>query len=155
MGKIEKNRSIKHMAKINSSTTTLGWGGLFIRLLAALVLVLATYNPEGKSYYHWISQNLGSINAVMAFTGIGLLIGWAIFIRATLRSLGVIGVALAIAFFGTLVWLMVEQDVVSPDNIRVFTYIVLVMVSMVIGMGMSWSFIRRRMTGQLDVDDVD
>ncbi|NOZ10462.1 MAG: hypothetical protein GXP09_05425 [Gammaproteobacteria bacterium] len=140
---------------MNGSTTTLGWSGLLVRLLAALVLVMATYNPEEKSYYHWVSQNLDSLNAIMAFAGVALLIGWAIFIRATLRSLGLIGVVLAAAFFGTLVWLMVEQDIVSPNNIRAFTYIILVMVSLVIGMGMSWSFIRRRMTGQLDVDDVD
>ncbi|HEC13349.1 MAG TPA: hypothetical protein ENI80_08915 [Acidiferrobacteraceae bacterium] len=143
------------MAKINSSTTTLGWGGLIVRLLAAFVLVLATYNPEGKSYYHWVSQNLDSPNAIMAFAGVALLIGWAIFIRATLRSLGVIGVALTVAFFGTLGWFLIEQDIISLNNIRVFTYIILIMVSLVIGIGMSWSFIRRRMTGQLDVDDVD
>lgn len=143
------------MAKINSSTTALGWGGLFIRLLAALVLVMATYNPEGKSYYHWVSQNLDSPDATMALAGIALLIGWVIFIRATLRSLGIIGVALTLALFGTLGWFLIEQDIVSPDNIRAFKYIILIMVSMVIGIGMSWSFIRRRMTGQLDVDDVD
>ncbi len=28
-------------------------GGIAGRVLAALVLVFATYNPEGRSFYHW------------------------------------------------------------------------------------------------------
>ena len=29
------------------------FGGIALRALAALALVFATYNPEGKSFYHW------------------------------------------------------------------------------------------------------
>ena len=28
-------------------------GGIALRALSALILVFATYNPEGKSFYHW------------------------------------------------------------------------------------------------------
>jgi hypothetical protein len=31
----------------------IGWGGVLGRLVAALVLVHATYNPERVSFYHW------------------------------------------------------------------------------------------------------
>lgn len=29
------------------------WAGLLFRFLAALLLVYATYNPEGYSFFHW------------------------------------------------------------------------------------------------------
>ena len=34
------------------------WVGFLLRLLFALVLVYATYNPEGYSYFHWIQASL-------------------------------------------------------------------------------------------------
>jgi len=134
---------------------TLTWKGFFIRLSGAMVLVFATYNPEGYSYYHWVKDNLSNFNALLAVAGVALLIGWAIFVRATFRSLGPIGVSLAVALFASLVWLLVERDLISPDSPRIFSYIVLTMVSLVLGVGISWSFVRRRLTGQLDVDEVD
>lgn len=143
------------MARSGRQMATLTWRGFFVRLGLAVVVVFATYNPEGYSYFHWVKRSLPQFNALLAVAGVALIIGWAIFIRATFRSLGPIGVSLAVAFFGSLTWLLVERDLISPDNLRVFAYIVLSMIAMVLGVGISWSFVRRRLTGQLDVDDVD
>jgi hypothetical protein len=41
------------------------------------------------------------------------------------------------------------------ENTTVLTYVVLTMLSAIMATGMSWSHIRRRISGQLDVDDVD
>ena len=78
-----------------------------------------------------------------------------IYLRATVRSLGEIGTLLAIAFFGVLTWLMIDYNVLSVENTEVLTYVILVMLAAIIATGMSWSHIRRRMSGQLDVDEVD
>ncbi len=32
------------------------WFGVFVRFVMALVLVYATYNPEGWSYFHWAER---------------------------------------------------------------------------------------------------
>lgn len=126
-----------------------------IRLFVALVLVFATYNPEGYSYYHWTLAKLPEFSVLKGFIGVVLLIGWAIYLRATFQSLGAIGTLLAIAFFGTLLWLATDQGLFPTDSVRAVSYIVLLVISGVMSAGVSWSHIRRRITGQLDVDDND
>ena len=133
----------------------LTWAGFLLRLLAAFVLVFSTYNPSGNSYYHWLSQNLTSPTPMLALVGILLLIGWTIFLRATARSLGIFGLLLAAAFFGTLLWLVIDAGLVHADSIKTITYIVLVILCCILAIGISWSHIRRRMTGQVDVDEVE
>jgi len=133
----------------------LTFSGFMLRFLVAFVLVFSTYNPSGKSYYHWLSQNLSSPTPLLALAGILLLIGWAIFLRATSRSLGFIGLSLAAAFFGVLIWMMVDSGWLHADSFTAFSYIFLVILSAILAVGISWSHIRRRMTGQVDVDEVD
>ncbi len=125
------------------------------RLIAALALVFATYNPSGYSYYHWARERLEQLDPLVALAGIVLLIGWVMFVRATLRSLGLLGLLLAGGFFGTLVWLAIDRGWLAADNVTALTYVVLVLLSAVLATGMSWSHIRRRLSGQLDVDDVE
>jgi hypothetical protein len=125
------------------------------RLVAALILVFATYNPSGYSYFHWVEQSLSEFDPLVAFAGVVLLIGWVMFIRATARSLGLFGILLASAFFGTLLWLVIDRGWLAADNLQLITYIVLVLLSAILAVGMSWSHIRRRLSGQLDVDEVD
>ena len=125
------------------------------RLIAALVLVFATYNPSGYSYYHWFEQSLSDFNPLVALAGVVLLIGWVMFIRATLRSLGALGIILAVAFFGSLLWLVIDWGWVATDNIDVISYIILALLAAVLATGVSWSHIRRRLTGQIDVDEID
>jgi hypothetical protein len=131
------------------------WYGIMIRFFFALALVLATYNPSGYSYYHWLTETLPGYNAILVFTAVVLLIGWTIFIRSTLRALGVFGLVLAFAFFGTLLWLVIDMDWVSPDNLETLTYLVLVLISGVLAIGMSWAHIRRRWSGQMTTDEVE
>ncbi len=137
------------------SGQALNWTGYLLRLLFALVLVFASYNPEGYSYYHWTLLQLPAITPAKALLGVVLVIGWVVYLRATLRSLGLIGLALAGAFFGTLIWLFVDLGWVSADTPRALAYLVLFLLSAVLSIGLSWSLIRRRLTGQVDVDEVD
>jgi drug/metabolite transporter (DMT)-like permease len=92
---------------------------------------------------------------MLVFAGVVLLIGWVIYLRSTVRSLGEIGTFLAIAFFAALTWVLIDYNVLSVENTTVLTYVILTMLSAIMATGMSWSHIRRRMSGQLDVDDVD
>jgi hypothetical protein len=126
-----------------------------LRLIFALVLVFATYNPSGYSYFHWAKENLGSIDPLVVLAGVALLIGWVMFIRATPRSLGTVGIILAVAFFGTIIWLVIDRGWLSADNVKVLTYLALFLLSAILATGMSWSHIRRRLSGQIDVDDIE
>lgn len=137
--------------------TKFTWTNYLIRLATALVLVFATYNPTGYSYFHWINDLLadpGAADPLMALGGIVLIIGWAIFIRATTRSLGIIGTGLAALFFAILIWVLVNWFPILTGS-KALIYLLLIGVAFVLSIGISWSHIRRRMTGQFDVDEAD
>lgn len=131
--------------------------GILARFIAALVLVLATYNPSGKSFVHWLMSTVenNSWSPVFVLAAIVLIIGWTIFIRATRRSLGLIGFILAAAFFGALVWLIIDVGIVPANSRTAITWLVEITAAAVLAVGMSWSHIRRRLSGQADVDDLD
>jgi hypothetical protein len=133
----------------------INWFGFLLRLLAAFILVFSSYNPSGYSYYHWVSENINSLTPMIALTGVLLLIGWTILLRATFRSLGPFGLLLAAAFLGVLLWMMIDWGWFDADSLTAVTYIVLAVLSGILAIGVSWSHIRRRITGQIDVDDVE
>jgi len=137
------------------ATKQFGGAGLLLRFLVGLVLVFASYNPEEWSYWHWALANLPDFSVLKAFVGVVLLIGWTIYLRATVRSLGPFGLILAVAFFGTLIWLLVDTGILPADSVRAVSYIVLVIISGVLAVGVSWSHVRRRITGQIDVDEIE
>jgi len=134
-----------------------GGVGFAFRLLLAAAVVFSTYNAEGYSYIHWtflpFRDVLPSFSILKALVGVVLLIGWTILLRATLRSLGAFGITLAAAFFGLLIWLVVDLLGLSTSNIRVLTYVIEIMLVGVLSAGVSWSHVRRRLTGQVDIDD--
>lgn len=133
------------------------FGSFLGRALLAALLVFATYNPSGYSYYHWLSDAIhnDTIEPLVTLAGIALLIGWVFYLNATFDSLGVIGLILSTAFFATVIWLFVDWGLISTDSDQVIIYLVLIVLSLVLAVGMSWSHIRRRMSGQLDVNDVE
>lgn len=140
--------------------TRFSWGGYFLRLLFAIVIVFATYNPTGWSLFHWIkSQATADAStekwALLVFCGIVILIGWVIFIRATYRSLGAFGTVLAVAFFGALIWLILTVVPIPKDNQELVVYLIQFGLAGVLSAGLSWSHVRRRLTGQFDVDETD
>ena len=143
------------------ATTSIGGQGILIRFAIAILLVFFTYNPHGYSYYHWLTEYLSPASEssislpVLVFVGIVLIIGWTIYIRATLRSLGTFGLILAFAFFGALLWLVIDFGLVPLNNTTLVVDLILIIFAGVLATGISWSHIRRRISGQSDVDDVD
>ena len=141
-----------------SRRTKFTWTNYLIRLAAALALVFSTYNPSEWSFFHWIQPatlDFAKANVFMALAGIVLLIAWVIFLRATMHSLGVIGTLLAVAFFGILIWVVLTYLPNLKNNLEIMTWLVLVGMAGVLSAGISWSHVRRRVTGQIDVDETD
>ena len=138
------------------------WLGFTLRFLFALALVYLTYNPEGYSYFHWIKASLGreetgplASNALKFLAGVILLAGWVVYLNATRHSLGLFGVVLITSICGGLIWLLAEWDVFEADNVQTIAHLTEIVLSIVLAMGMSWSHISRRLSGQIDVDDSD
>lgn len=133
------------------------WGSFLWRGLMVAVLVLLTYNPTEFSFVHWVVESFEQrrAGAAQAFAGVVVLIGWIFLLRATYRSLGKLGMFLGAAFFGTLVWFLISLGVLEMGTENMITWVALVCLAGLLSVGLSWSHIRRRLTGQIDVDEVD
>jgi len=129
--------------------------GLLVRFLLALGLVLITFNPTGLSFLHWFANGFPAVTPIKVVAGLALLIAWIVFIRATLQSIGIVGVVLMGLFFGALLWLLVSWGWIDMANTGAVTWIALIIVSLVLTAGLSWAHIRRRLSGQATVDDVE
>lgn len=126
-----------------------------VRLVFAAALVLLSYNPSEYSFYSWAinSENARLVYKVIA--GILLLIGWVIYLRATINSLGVVGIALTGALLGCIVWLLIEWKLFDPNNVQALTWVILLVIAFMLAIGMSWSHIRKQMSGQYDTDEIE
>ena len=124
-----------------------------LRFLFALALVFLTYNPSGYSWVGWLLSDTALVYKVAG--GVVLLIGWVMFLRATWRSLGAIGTILALAFFAVVIWLFHYWGFFALDDIATIEWIVLIALSGVLAVGMSWSHVRRKFSGQYDTDEIE
>ena len=129
--------------------------GFILRWLAALLLLAATYNPSGLSYAHWARDAWQSSTSLVVLAGLILAVGYIIYLRATLRSIGGFGIALVSAVFAALAWVLIDMGWLTLDNPRLNSWLALLGLSLVLGIGLSWSIVRRKLTGQTDVDDVE
>ena len=72
----------------------------------------------------------------------------------TWRSIGPIGLGLVAAFFGAILWALFYYGLLQPDQTTVIAYILLIVAATVMAIGLSWSHIRRRLSGQLDTTEI-
>jgi hypothetical protein len=121
---------------------------------AAVALVLATFNPSGLSYYHWVVAAGAEFGALHALAGALLLSAWVLGLRASFASLGPLGLGLAFLVCASLVWLFAEWGWLDPSRPRVLAWVGLIVVGVILGVGLCWSLVRRRVTGQVDVDEL-
>lgn len=133
----------------------LTWSGVLLRFVFAILIVFASYNPEGYSYFHWGIKHFIPLEPLKVIAGILLIIGWVIYIRATQRSLGNVGLILVTSLCVAILWLLIDMGWTSEDSFRFYSYAGLVIITLILTVGMCWSHIRRRLSGQHDVDDVD
>ena len=124
------------------------------RWLAAMFLVLATYNPSGYSYFHWVSE-LDFENWILKLlAALVLAILYATFGLATRRSLGRLGIAAWLLFFAVVTWMMVDFGLIRIAGSGSVATIVLVDLANLLAIGLSWSYIRARLSGQADTNNV-
>jgi hypothetical protein len=132
-----------------------GLDGFLMRWIFALVLVLGTYNPSGFSYISWVLGEETTFGPGVTIVGLLLLIGWIFCVKATFDALGWLGVILGAALFAAFIWLMVDTGLISMESTGILTWLTLIVISLILAVGMAWSHVKRRITGQLNVDDVD
>lgn len=141
-------------AKFNATSFLIRW-------LVALALVLATFNPTQYSFLHWVA-GAGAANGFSTdhmpykvLIGAVLAVLYVIYLRATWRSIGAIGVGLAIIVLGALIWVLIDAELLDLRQGTALSWVLLVLFATVMAVGLSWSHIRRRVSGQVDADVVD
>jgi uncharacterized membrane protein len=129
--------------------------GFIWRWLAAFGLLSASFNPTEYNYVRW-AQDYGSDNlSIAVLVGLLLLIGYIIYLRATFRSIGTVGMVLVLAVVGALLWVLYDLEILRLDNQSMNIWLGIGALATVLGIGLSWSHVRRTLSGQADMDDVD
>lgn len=134
------------------SDRNISWFGVLVRMVAALIVVIGTWNPTGYSFYHWVIGSGATSLPVKAFCGALLLAAWVMCLRTASASLGTIGFILCALVLGTLVWVLTSYGIVEDDRPTFVAWASLVVLGLILGIGLSWSLMRARATGQVDVD---
>jgi hypothetical protein len=132
-----------------------GFKDFLWRLIFSVALVLLTFNPTGHSYYHWLADGFPSVQPLEAVAGIALVGAWIFFVRATMAAMGGLGVGILLALFAAIVWWVVSRGWLDVSNRSAMAWVVLLILGLVLGIGMSWSHVRREFSGQASVDRVD
>lgn len=129
--------------------------GLLLRWLIAFLLLAATYNPTDYNFVVWARANYVEELPLTVLLGLLLLIGYVIYLRATLRSIGAFGMTVVLAVLAAVAWVLHDYGMLSLDNGAVNIWLAILALSIVLGIGLGWSIVRRMLTGQVDVDDVE
>ena len=111
------------------------------RVLACFALVFATSNPSGHDYLSWIHGD--ATLAAKALVGAGLSILYILFARIAWLSLGPVGLAATITILLSGIFALSE---LASGTTR--DYLGLMLMSLLLATGMTWSLIKRRVTGQ-------
>jgi len=129
--------------------------GFLLRWVFAFLLLAATYNPTEWNFTTWAMTNGANMMSVAVLGSLILVVGYIIYLRATMRSIGVIGMLLVLGLVGAVLWVAFDLGWMNFENPTANTWIALIAGSFVLGIGLSWSHVRRRLSGQADMDDVD
>lgn len=133
------------MANVGVSFT-----GVVLRMGLATALVLVTFNPSGYSFAHWITAPPVAVTPAKAVAALVLVIGWLICLRTAFVAMGKVGLAMGLALFAAFVWMLVDRQVLALTGSAI-VWVSLLVVGLLMGVGLSWSLVRARATGQLEV----
>lgn len=128
--------------------------GFALRWLIAFVLLTATFNPTPWNYVQWARQSYQDQLPLVVLAGLILLVVYVVYLRATLRSIGGFGMTMVLAITAAGLWVLHDYGLLTLRDTSQLIWLALVALSLVLGIGLSWSHLRRRLSGQSDMDDV-
>ena len=128
---------------------------ILLRWLGAFLLLTATFNPTPWNYVKWSIANGNDQLPLTLFLGLILLVLYLIYVLATLRSIGTFGVLLIAATVGSGLWVLDTWGLLSFQNPNQNTWISLLILSFILGIGLSWGSLRQKLSGQTTVDEID
>ena len=128
---------------------------IIIRWLGAFLLLAATFNPTPYNFARWAEANWQTQMPLTVLLGLILGVGYIVYVGATFRSLGAFGMIVVAALFGALIWVLIDYGVLQLGNTNLTVWLGILALSLILGIGLSWSILRQRLSGQATVDEVE
>ncbi|MFO1203136.1 MAG: DUF6524 family protein [Tabrizicola sp.] len=129
--------------------------GILLRWLGAFLLLAAIFNPTDWNYVRWAQGAWGQQTPLIVFLGLILAVIAMVYLVATMRSIGILGALVIAAIFAAGLWVLTDWGLLALGNSALNTWLAILVLSLILGIGMSWSILRQRMSGQQTTDEVD
>jgi Family of unknown function (DUF6524) len=59
------------------------------------------------------------------------------------------------ALFGAMIWVLIDWGVLALGNQNLNVWLGILALSLILGIGLSWSILRQRLSGQASVDEIE
>ncbi|MGD9904311.1 MAG: DUF6524 family protein [Vicinamibacterales bacterium] len=128
----------------------ISFSGVVTRIALSVLLVLVTFNPSGTSLVHWLTAPPVAVTPGKVVAALVLGIGWLLCLRTAAIALGKWGLLLGVVFFAAVVWLLVDRQWLRIDGSAI-VWVTEIIVGVLLGIGLSWSLLKARATGQVEV----
>ncbi len=129
--------------------------GILLRWLGAFLLLAAIFNPTSWNYVTWARANWSDQMPLIIFSGLILAVIAMVYLVATMRSIGILGALVVAAIFAAGLWVLTDWGLLGLQNSALNVWLIILVLSLILGIGMSWSILRQRLSGQQTTDEVD
>lgn len=126
---------------------------LITRILLAALIVFASYNPTGKSIFHWVRDHDNPTDAWVILAAIVAILANIALLIAAWKALGMLGTIIVVILFAALVYLSLQEGWVSTGSSASMQWLALILYSGFLGIGLAGAIIWRRATGQVVTDE--
>lgn len=128
--------------------------GIFLRWLGAFLLLAVIFNPTSWNYVTWAQDAWADQMPLIVFSGLLLAVAAMVYVVATMRSIGILGALIIAAIFGAGLWVLTDWGLLALGNSALTVWLAIFALSLILGIGMSWSILRQRLSGQASVDEI-
>jgi hypothetical protein len=129
--------------------------GILLRWLGAFLLLAAIFNPTRWNYVIWARTAWDTQTPLIVFTGLILAVIAMVYLVATMRSIGILGAIVIAAVFAAGLWVLTDWGLLGLGNSALNVWLGILVLSLILGIGLSWSILRQRLSGQQATDEVD
>jgi hypothetical protein len=129
--------------------------GFLLRWLGAFLLLAAIFNPTRWNYVTWASAAWTDQMPLVVFLGLILAVLAMVYLVSTMRSIGLLGALVIAAIFAAGLWVLTDWGLLGLSNAALNVWLTILVLSLILGVGMSWSILRQRLSGQQTTDEVD
>ena len=122
-------------------------------LLVLTVLCYAVRNPWGVSYMHMVGS--GDVSgSTKLLLGVLLVIIFGIFIKATVSSLGRVGLTLYCILIAVIIYFLADHNMLKAENIGILGNLAPFLIALLLAVGSQGAKIYRAITGtgQVHID---